>query len=151
MKKRLSTSMTFFWKYIFSTIWLGGFGIVTIGAISTLGINGLPFLIALIFGFGLIYYVCIRAKKVDIDDNFLYVSNFRKNIQVPLENVKNVSDNVLLSPRPIFIEFHNTTEFGKKIMFIGYTEMFLFFSDHPAVKEIENRINKTLHAGTNLA
>ena len=135
--------MTFFWKYIFSPVWLGGFGIGTIGAISTLGINGLPFLIGLIFGFGLIYYVCIRAKKVDIDDNFLYISNFRKNIQVPLENVKNVSDNVLLSPRPIFIEFHNTTEFGKKIMFIGYTEMFLFFSAHPAVKEIENRIDKT--------
>lgn len=150
MKKRLSTSMTFFWKYIFPPVWLGGFGIGTIGAISTLGINGLPFLIGLIFGFGLIYYVCIRAKKVDIDDNFLYISNFRKNIQVPLENVKNVSDNVLLSPRPIFIEFHNITEFGKKIMFIGYTEMFLFFSDHPAVKEIENRIDK-IHASKSLA
>ena len=74
--------MTFFWKYIFPPVWLGGFGIGTIGAISTLGINGVPFLIGLIFGFGLIYYVCIRAKKVDIDDNFLYISNFRENIQL---------------------------------------------------------------------
>ena len=85
MKKRLSTSMTFFWKYIFSIIWLGGFGIGTIGAVSTLGVEGLPFLFGLIFGFVMIYYGCLRAKKVAIDDNFLYVSNFKKNIQDCIE------------------------------------------------------------------
>ena len=143
MKKRLSTSMTFFWKYIFSIIWLGGFGIGAIVAVLTLGTEGLPFLFMLIFGFVMIYYGSLRAKKVDIDDNFLYVSNFKKDIQIPLENIKNVSDNVMFSPRPVFIEFKNETEFGKKIMFIGYTEMFLFFSTHPAVKEIRKRIIKT--------
>ncbi|MBK8391993.1 MAG: hypothetical protein IPL23_23145 [Saprospiraceae bacterium] len=140
MKKRLSTSMTFFWKYIFSSIWLGGFGMGTIAAIYTLGTEGLPYLIGLIFGFALIYYGCLRAKIVYIDDHYLYVSNFRTNIQIPLENIKNVSDNVMFSPRPIFIEFKNETEFGKKIMFIGYTKMFLFFSTHPAVQEVQNRM-----------
>lgn len=135
--------MTFFWKYIFSGIWLGGFGIGTIAAISTLGAEGFLFLIGLIFGFTLIYYGCLRAKNVHIDDNYLYVSNFRKTVQIPLDNIKNVSDNVMFSPRPIFIEFNNETEFGKKIMFIGYTEMFLFFSTHPAVKEVKNRIKNT--------
>ncbi|WP_422362113.1 hypothetical protein [Reichenbachiella sp.] len=142
MKKRLSTSMTFFWKYIFSSIWLGGFGIGTIAAIFTLGAEGLLFLIGLIFGYAMIYYGCLRAKNVHIDDNYLYVSNYRKNIQIPLDNIKNVSDNIMFSPRPIFIEFNNQTEFGKKIMFIGYTEMFLFCSTHPAVKEVKNRIKK---------
>ena len=142
--KALSTSMTFFWKFIFPTLWLGGFGLGTIAIISTEGFGGLHMLLGWFFGFAFIYYLCFRAKRVYIDDNYLYLSNYRKQIQVPLENIQYVSENIMLSPRPIFIEFKNETEFGKKIMFIGYTEMFLFFSPHPAVKEINFRIqNKT--------
>lgn len=140
MKKRLSTSLTFFWKFIFSGIWLGGFGIGSIAAIFTLGEEGFAFLIGLIFGFVFLNYGCLRAKKVYIDDNFLYVSNFRKSIQIPISNIRDVSENVMFSPRPIFIEFKKETDFGKKIMFIAYSQLLLFFSTHPAVKEIKYRI-----------
>jgi hypothetical protein len=53
-----------------------------------------------------------------------------------LDQIKKVSENIMISPRPIFIEFKNETEFGKKIMFIGYNKMFLTFASHPAIKEI---------------
>lgn len=135
--------MTFFWKYIFSSLCLGGFTIGTIAAIVTNGAEGLILLIALIFGFTMLYYGCLRAKSVYIDNDFLYVSNFIKSIQIPLDNIKNVSENIMFSPRPIFIEFYNDTDFGKEIMFIGYTEMFLFLSTHPAVKEVKYRIGIT--------
>lgn len=132
--------MTFFLKYVFSILWLGGFGIGTIAVISIQGIEGLPFLIGLIIGFVMIYYGLLRAKAVHIDDDFLYVSNFIKKTCIPLNNVKGVNENVLFSPRPIFVEFKNETEFGNKIMFLGYTKMFLFFSTHPSVIEIKKRI-----------
>jgi len=134
--------MTFFWKYVFSIIWLVGFCAGTIGAFLTLGTEGLFFLVGLIFGFALIYYGCLRAKKVHIDDKYLYVSNFVKSTRIPLVDIKKVSDNIMFSPRPVFVEFKSDTEFGTEIMFIGYTEMFLFFSTHPAVKEIENKIRQ---------
>ena len=77
--------MTFFWKYIFSGIWLGGFGIGTIAEFYNQGAEGFFFLIGLIFGFTLMYYGCLRAKIVHIDDNYLYVGNFRKTVQIPLD------------------------------------------------------------------
>jgi len=132
--------MTFFWKYVFSFFWLGGFGIGTITIVLIQGTEGLPFLIGLIVGFAMLYYGCLRAKVVYIDDDFLYVSNFIKKVRIPLNNVKDVYDIVLFSPRPIFIEFKNKTEFGHNIMFLGYTKLFLFFSTHPSVKEIKKRI-----------
>jgi len=129
MKKRLSTSLTFFWKYVFSTVWLGVFTIGTIASIHACGIEGMFFFIALIFSFAIYYYSYYRAKSVHIDNEYLYVSNFKKNIKIPLKNIKHVSDNFMLNPRPIFIEFRNETEFGKRIMFIGYTVIIL-----PSVK-----------------
>jgi len=140
MKKRLSTSMTFFWKFIFSGLWLGGFTIGSIMAMTTLGFEGLVFLVGLVFGFLLLYYACLRAKVVHIDETTLYVSNFRKKIEVPIRDIKSVHENIMFSPRPIFVEFKKETEFGNGIMFIGTFEMILFFSTHPSVKEIKYRM-----------
>ncbi len=136
----LSTSMTFFWKFIFSIIWLIGMGAGSIVAIMKVGIQALPSLIVYVVGITILYYGCIRAKNVYLDDNYLYVGNFLKKIKIPLHQVKKVEENVFIVPRPIFIEFKVETEFGKKIMFLGYTELFLFCSTHPAVKKLKNRI-----------
>ena len=76
-----------------------------------------------------------------IDDNFIYINNFRKTIKVPIEEIKNINENIMISPRPVFIEFKNETEFGHKIMFIAYTEVFLLFSSHPVIKEIHFRMH----------
>jgi hypothetical protein len=145
MKTRLSSSITFFWKYIFSTLWLGGFGLGTfiIVDIHGIGEESQPFLIGLVIGLVFIYYGLLRAKAVYIDENYLYVSNFIKEVNIPLESIKEVSEYATSSPRLIFIKFKNETEFGKKIMFIGRSHSFLFFSTHPSVKEIRKRINNT--------
>jgi len=59
--------------------------------------------------------------------------------KVPLSNIRLVYDKVMISPRPIFVEFNKETAFGKKIMFIGTTELFLFYSTHPSVIEIRKK------------
>lgn len=137
MKKRLSTSLTFVYKYIFPVFFLGGSGIGTILAIPTLGVYSIPFLISFILVFAMCYFWNFRLKTVQVDDDYLYVSNFSKTIQIPLDNIKDVSE--IIAFRTIFVEFNDETEFGRKIMFMGYTEMFLFYSNHPAVKEIVER------------
>jgi len=136
MKKRLSTSLTFFWKYIFSTIWLGGFVVATIIAVYYDGPEGLVFLLGLAFSFVIIYYCFLRAKKVSIDDKYLYISNFKEEIKVPIQTISNVYENVIFNPRIISIEFSKTTKFGNRISFIGSMNFFLFFSPHPSLIEI---------------
>ena len=132
--------MTLFWKIIFPAFWLGGFGLGTVVLFFADFWMGPPMLFGFLIGLALFYFGTMKAKKVHIDDNYLYVSNFRKHDRIPLRHVKSVSDFVLLSPRPIFVEFKVETNFGKEIMFLGYFEFFLFFSTHPAVKEIRKRI-----------
>ncbi|MEM6737438.1 MAG: hypothetical protein AAF620_15360 [Bacteroidota bacterium] len=141
-KVRLSTSLTFLWKFVFPVIGIGGFGIGTVLAIWETGIQGLPVLLALVFAIILLYYGFIRAKNVYIDDNFLYVDNFIKTVKVPFTEISDVSENIFFTPRLIFVKFRHRTQFGKKIMFIGNTEMLLFLSTHPAVDKIRIRIKK---------
>lgn len=141
MRKRLSTRLTFFWKYIFSTVWFFGFGTATLIELINGGELGIVFVLAFAFGSLLIYYIFVRAQKVEITNKYLYVSDFRKTVKIPLTNITYVADNVIFKPRPIFIKFKEDTEFGKQIMFIAYTQPFLFYSTHPAVNEIRSRVN----------
>ncbi|MDB4533534.1 hypothetical protein N9242_01585 [Vicingaceae bacterium] len=133
--------MTFFWKFIFPTIGIIVFGsgvIATLSAGIYVGfIMSLIFILAVLF----MYLTTIRAKKVSIDNEFLYINNFRKTIKTPLSNIKKVDDIVFVSPRTIIIHFKEPTEFGKKISFLGYTEIMLFYGEHPAVKDIRNKTN----------
>jgi len=106
------------------------------------GFEGLAFLLLLIFGLVIFCFLFWKINKVHIDDHYLYVDNFKKSIKIPLSNIKRVDDIILFSPRRIIVHFKKTTEFGNKIMFIGYTEVLLFFATHPAVKEIRFRLEQ---------
>lgn len=137
---KLSTSLTFFWKYIFTGIWFVIFGKATIAAFLYSRPEAFIMLIAFIFGSGLLYYAFMRAKFVSIDRTYLHVSDFRQTIKIPIKNIKHVSENIMFSPRPIFIDFHKETEFGYQIMFIGYNRFFLFLASHPALIELKQRM-----------
>lgn len=88
----------------------------------------------------ILYKTLFRIKKVHLDYQYLYVSDFRKEIRIPLNEINYVTDLVIFSPRLIFVNFKEKTEFGNKIVFVGYTEIFLFFSTHPAVDEIKDKV-----------
>ena len=141
-KQRLSSSATFFWKFIFSGLWLGGFSIGTIFAIYELGLEGLFMLVGLLFGFGMLYYGALRAKNVYIDSNKLYVDNFFKKIEIPLDQVKSVEENRMFTPRPAWIHLKTESEFGDSIMFITRFKTF-FFEAHPDIEHLTNRLKKT--------
>lgn len=77
-----------------------------------------------------------------MDNQYLYADNFFKSAKIPLSNMKSVS-HIIMFPRIIFITLEEKCEFGKRIVFIGYTEFFLFYSDHPAVQKLRSRIKNT--------
>lgn len=143
-KQRLSSSATFFWKFIFSGLWLGGFSIGTIFAIYELGLEGLFMLVGLLLGFGMLYYGILRAKNVYIESNKLYVDNFFKNIEIPLDQIERVEENRMFTPRPAWIHLKAKTEFGDSIMFIARFKTF-FFEAHPDIERLNNRFKKTTH------
>lgn len=140
MKDRLSSARTFLYKYVLSTFIGLGILLVTIVAFYDFGLLGFPILIVTIPLLSIIFFTQIKAKKVYMDGKNLIVSNFRKTINIPFSEIKEVTEITFLSPRPIFVKFKKETEFGKKIMFLGYSKLFLFFSPHPAANKIRNVI-----------
>jgi hypothetical protein len=123
-------------KVVFPTIWTILFGeVVGSGARYTAPDVGV--LLFWIAGAGLMWWHCARLKVVHVDDNFLYVSNFLKEIAVPLSDICDVTESLWSNVHPVTIHLKSPSEFGNKIVFMPTHRMFAFFSSHPVVDEIK--------------
>jgi hypothetical protein len=75
-RQSLSSMMTVFNKFIFPTICLGGFGLgIIVGSFSEPKMASC-FVVVWLICFFLFYWFCFPLKSVEIDDQFLYISNY---------------------------------------------------------------------------
>ena len=117
-----------------------GFGTLTSFFVEAGGPKAPPkwiFLFGWLVGCVFIYWLCIRLKEVSVDDDFLYVSNYRKEIAIPLSEIYDVTENVWVNIHPVTIHLRSPSEFGDKIVFMPTTRFFAFFSPHPVVNELK--------------
>ena len=139
----LSSRLTFITKTIFPACWIVVFGAVTAFFwVST----GLPaetrwlFLAAWIAGALSFWWWCMPLKRVRVSGGQLYVSNFRKEIVVPLTSIGSVTENRWINVHPVTIHFRGDTEFGRKISFMPKTRVMFFWSSHPVVGELRRMV-----------
>jgi hypothetical protein len=90
----------------------------------------------------------MRYKKIALDDEFLYVSNYLKEIKIPLSHVGEVTEFKWLRNRPITIHLKTESEFGRKRTFTTKSNGFRIFADNPMVAELKAAA-QTAGAGTN--
>ena len=83
-----------------------------------------------------------RLKNVSIDDDFIYVSGFRKQIQIPLAHIEGVKENFWASPKLITLTLNHPSEFGTKIVFVPDFLVFAALRSHPVVQEIETAVRR---------
>jgi hypothetical protein len=133
-------------KFIFPPLWSGGFGAGTIalflGAFH--GQNDAPapdwmkwqFLAMWIAGSAFIWWGCVRLKKVQVDDSALYVTNYLKEICIPFDQVRSVTENAWINIHPITIHFHESTPFGDRIVFMPMRRWYWPWRSHPIVVEL---------------
>lgn len=129
-------------KVIFPLLWipLFGFGTLTMFTGGFQGADASPkwmFLFGWIAGSVFIYWSCVRLKEVSADENFLYVSNYLKEVSIPLSEIYDVTENVWLNIHPVTIHLKSPSEFGAKIVFMPKVRVFAFFSSHPVVDELK--------------
>lgn len=149
MRRTISSALTFIYKVIFPPIWIGGFALATIFlfAGNTNGFrdgagNPLPpqmkwyFLFITMVGGALLYRLCGRLKRVELDNAALYVSNFAREIRVPLRDIEDVTENRWVNIHPVTVHFFRETEFGASIVFMPEVRWFAFFTSHPIVAEL---------------
>jgi hypothetical protein len=83
-------------------------------------------------------YACIQAfrlKTIELDGNDLLISNFGKQIRVPLNTVSAVKGG-LAGRNPIKLEFRIATDFGESIKFLPPQRSMWLWQRHPLVKEL---------------
>jgi hypothetical protein len=149
MRHTLSSGQTFVMKVVLPIVWIAGFVTATVLLFTASDLsdsNDIPpslqlkwFLLAATMVGGFCWYWWgIRLKRVDVDDQWLYVSNYLREIQVALRDIEEVSENRWVNIRPITVSFRRDTEFGPRIVFMPRVRWWGFWQAHPAVRELED-------------
>ena len=134
-------------KIIFPVAWILLFGFATLnmwlGNFHSKGGASVPdfvkwqFLIMWVVATVLLIWSCVPLKKVRVDAHNIFISNFAKEIAVPLSDIRDVTENRWINIHPVTIHFKQSTEFGAQITFMPTTRVFGFGSSHPVVQELK--------------
>ena len=93
----LSSKLTFFYKFVFPTMWIGMFALGTllmfVAPDSFEGDGDLRemrwlFLGATLVGTTFIYWACMRVKRVSLANREFVISDYRQTIRVPIRDVR---------------------------------------------------------------
>ena len=147
MQRTISSTWTFFEKFIVPAMWLIGWGLGTFALYFAnhrddgRSANSILEFRRIYLGFGLlasglVYWFCVRLKRVSIDSTTLYVSNYLKEVQVPLRDIAQVTENRWVNSHPVTIEFQCDTEFGRSILFMPPIRILGGWRPHPVVEEL---------------
>ena len=137
--RTISSSFTFFYKYIFTGLWIGMFGFGTLTMIRSPEIDNsvsYKFLFAWILGTTLICLICGSVKKVQIDGKKVIISNYISSEKIDPSQITHVSGSLLLSPELVWFKVRGGTRFGDTIVFMPQFRFFSGFSKHPVVYEL---------------
>jgi hypothetical protein len=135
--ERLSSSATFFFRFVLPALFAAGaviaaasaMGSEPVGRIFAAGCAAVAFLLAL---------AGARLKKVIATERGLVVSNYRREILVPWEQIASVRESRYQASRPITVHLRSATAFGERFSFFPYVSL-VVVGDHPAAIRIRER------------
>ena len=137
-------------KFVVPALWIAGFGFgnaMLFRASERFGNPPPPpemkrhFLAGLLVGSIVMYWWCMRLMRVVMTDRELRISNYRREIVVPLSDVDEVTENRWVSVHPVTIQFVRRTDFGHRIVFMPKSRPFALFSSHPIVAELRAAVS----------
>jgi hypothetical protein len=89
----METSLTFLYKFIFTTVWSAGFGLGTVVMFLKHQPEALQFAVAWVIGTAFHSLTCARLKRVKLDGATLVISNYRYDTTVPISEIADVRQN----------------------------------------------------------
>jgi len=146
--RRLSSEMTFFYKFVFPVLWILLWAAILAALFihaSTVLLTAGEFaaLIAVLLGAtALFLWAYAPVVKVDLLDDAIRVSDFRRTAEIPLEDIESVSSSRLMNPELVWIRFRRVTEFGSKIRFIAAYRFFGGWNSPPAARKLKERLGQ---------
>ncbi len=120
----ISAPYTFAFKFLFPTVWIAGFSLMTLSLFLDPGSLGghsplakWVFLVGTVAGIALIRAAVVPLRRVRMDTKSLYVSNYHKEIVVPLADVVSVRFNYARGGA-ITVALRSPTELGEQVTFL---------------------------------
>ena len=135
----VSSSLTFLYKFIFTSVWSAGFGLGTVVIFLSRKLEAMrwQFAAAWAIGTAFLLLTCARLKRVKLDGATLVISNYRRDITVPVSEIADVRQNRLLNLRPVTITFRKETPFGSAVTFMPRVS-FRLFSEEDIVTRLRS-------------
>jgi len=124
---RISSNITLFLKIFLPTFWVVFFSLFSIAIMLDEDVMFFPsdpiLFKAIVAGFFFFFLFLLRIslmklKRVEIDNTYLYVSNYFKTYRFLLKDVAKVETRDWLVFKTMHFYFKEKTSFGKKILFI---------------------------------
>lgn len=141
--QRVSTNFTLFLKIFLPVFWLvffGAFAVVlwTENRIPTgaVPIQTVRIIMTLFFVVGatILYFTLLKLHRVEMDDAFVYVTNYVKTARYPYHQIEKIAEVDFLILSTVTIHFKQKGIFGKKATFVPSQYRFQgFLNQHPEV------------------
>ncbi len=143
MRIRLSSGLTPIYKFGLPGLWVSCaiYSIVDYvrsWSDTTLPNTFVPILLLYLVGGAVFFWKFGPLKRVHLNTEFLYVSNYLREIRIPFTNVADIREANWLtnSPRRIVVTLKSSSTFGSRIQFAP-----AFFSTTRIVSELRDRLS----------
>jgi hypothetical protein len=131
--ERLSSPMTFFFKFLLPISMSAVFALAAIRAFihPAPESHGGAWVLTVIWVAASCFFSWLTGslKRVELVGSTLMVSNYLQTVEVPISEIANVYQTRLLSIRPIFVNFKARTVFGDWISFMPPMSFRIFGED----------------------
>ena len=146
--QRISSNATLFFKIFIPVFWMAFFGAFTMAVVLS-NVKQFPlfsftyFKIGLaaffIIGIAILYFTVIQLKRVELDNEYMYASNYFKTYRYPFHNIEKMTERDMGLFRLVKFYLKKPGKFGKKITFILDEAMLKdFFHKNPEVVSVFN-------------
>lgn len=145
--RRISSRMTFFYKWIFPVVWFGFLAVfVGIALFGSRRPSPFPFLIAPIAMLGFGYFLMKKlifdlVDEVWDDGRTLVVKNGSQTDRIPLADIKNVNYSPFLNPPRVTLSLRRQTAFGDQITFCAPVR-FVPLTASPVISDLIDRVDR---------
>lgn len=142
--QRVSSNSTLFLKFFIPTFWIVFFGAITMAAvfvryeyvgdipIGTFRIIMLSFYIS---GVLMMVFTLLRLKRVEMDQDFVYVTNYFKNYRYPYHNIEGIEISKFLFFKTASISLKTPGSFGRRMIFVPDLQRFrLALNKYPHIR-----------------
>lgn len=146
--ERVSSNSTLFFKFFVPIFWIVFFGAFTVATFAYNfeyfgNIPKWPFrigvLVFFLSGVLMFYFTLMRLKRVEMDELFIYVTDYFKHYRYPYHNVEKFQESNFLFLQIVTLHLKEPGNFGKKVTFISSKNRYeSFFETHPNLRELRS-------------